>query len=217
MSGSQLLDLSLHGIDSTLFSTGSLSGIVRVAPYACPSRYWLRVIGHTDMIQLADALQDVARNPQVVSGSCARTRPHLELPLARRYLGVDTTDLHTCEEAGAVVAFHYVAAHSFSSTCSTVVGIVSTRIIALRPPQRPVVVGVQKVILLLDAEPRVITSCAGSGHHLFASSPGVVLCRRAERLAASQSRLFVRVGQHKDVVSAAKGVPVDPPRHEVDV
>lgn len=72
-------------------------GEVGVCSRAVPVLHRLGVEGHDDAVLLRQAVQDVARHPQVVAGGHAQRRAHLELPLRGHHLGVRASDRDTRE------------------------------------------------------------------------------------------------------------------------
>lgn len=75
---------------------------------------------------------------------------HLELPLGRHDLSVDTGDLDAREEARLEVCLHDVARDGGAGARAAVVGALRPGEAALRPPQGPLGSGVQQRVLLLD-------------------------------------------------------------------
>mmetsp|Transcript_72402 Transcript_72402/g.223709 ORF Transcript_72402/g.223709 Transcript_72402/m.223709 type:complete len:319 (-) Transcript_72402:8-964(-) len=217
MPAAQSFNMGFHGDQSAFLGTGGLGGVVGVAPYACPSRHRLRVESHANVEHLADALQDVPRHPQVVGGGSSGAGAYLKLPLSGRILRVDAANLHARVEARTIVALHDISAHGFPRPRGTVVRIMLARVASLWPAQRPIVVHVEQVVLLLNPEPWVVTCCFGPGHDRLARHSGVEAGRRAIRVTAARGGLLVCVSEHEDVRARAERVPVDPPSHHVHV
>ena len=110
----ELLNGLLDDLESTLL-THCLGGVVGVAPGAVPvALEGLGVERDLDAPLLGDADEEVARHPEVVAHGDALARSHLEFPLRGHNLGVDTRDIDTGVEAGAVVGLNQVTSEDLA-------------------------------------------------------------------------------------------------------
>jgi hypothetical protein len=65
---------------------------------------------------LSNADEKVTRHPEVVTHRDTLTRANLELPLRRHDFSIDTADVHTSVQAGAVVSLDEVTSKDFASS-----------------------------------------------------------------------------------------------------
>mmetsp|Transcript_4242 Transcript_4242/g.13644 ORF Transcript_4242/g.13644 Transcript_4242/m.13644 type:complete len:385 (-) Transcript_4242:10-1164(-) len=177
-----------------------LGGEVGVAAGAVPVAVdGLRVEGAVDAEILAHALQDVARDHQLVGRGDANARPNLVLPLARHHLGVGARDGDAGVEASLVVRLGDGAAKGAVGASAAVVRALRAREAALRPSERRDFVEVEERVLLLDPEPRHLFLATSEALHGGGSGVG------GESLAGRR----VGVGEDEDVVAGAEGVLED--------
>ena len=112
----ELLNGLLDDLESTLL-THCLGGVVGVASGAVPvTLERLRVEGDLDAPLFGYTDKEVSGHPEVVTHRNALTRPDLELPLRRHDLRVDTGDIDTRIQAGAVMSLNQIASEDFAST-----------------------------------------------------------------------------------------------------
>ena len=122
--------------DAVLFAH-LLGGEVAVGAGAVPvADHGLGVERDVDAKVFGDAVQDVARHPQIVAHLDALARAHLELPLGRHDFGVGAADLDAGVERGAVVGLDDVAAEDFVGADAAVVGTLRSGEAVLGPAER---------------------------------------------------------------------------------
>mmetsp|Transcript_15425 Transcript_15425/g.46307 ORF Transcript_15425/g.46307 Transcript_15425/m.46307 type:complete len:503 (-) Transcript_15425:790-2298(-) len=156
---------------------------------------WLGVDRADDAKILTHALQDVARDPELVAGVDARAWPNLVLPLTGHHLGVGARDLDAGEEARLVVRIGDGAAKRTVGARATIVRALRARVASHWPAERRHLVKVEERVLLLEAKPRLVGAIAKGGGGGDARVGRKRLARRR-----------VRVRQHQDVVAAAERV-----------
>jgi hypothetical protein len=139
------------------------SGTVPVAAHG------LGVQRRADAEVLADAVQEPAREPQLISDLRCVHRTDLELPLPGHDLGVDARDLETRLEAHVEVLLHHGTAEHLVRTDPAVVATLRGREPLLREAERAR--ALEERVLLLDAEPRV--EAAELLRHLDVRAAGV--------------------------------------------
>lgn len=112
----QLLDGSLDVLHSSGL-THSLGGVVGVASSTVPvTSEGLGVEGDLDCPLFGDTNKEVSGHPKVITHGNTLTRADLELPLGRHNLCVDTRNVDTGVEAGAIVRFDQVTSENLSGT-----------------------------------------------------------------------------------------------------
>jgi hypothetical protein len=112
----QLGNSFLDRFHATLL-THRLGGEVGVASSAIPiTSQGLGVERDLDTPLLGNADEEVAGHPEMVTHINARARANLELPLRRHDLSVDTADVDTGVEAGAIVSLDQVTGENLAST-----------------------------------------------------------------------------------------------------
>ena len=98
--------------------THLLGGVVGVAAGTIPvTLEGLGVEGNLDIPLLGNTDKEVAGHPEVVTHGDTLARSDLEFPLRRHHLGVDTRDVDTGVEAGAVVSLDEITGEHLASTC----------------------------------------------------------------------------------------------------
>lgn len=138
------------------------------------TRHGLGIVGDHDVAgQLADALQDVPRHPELVAGVYAHAGSHLKLPLTRHDLGVDTADGQPGVLARPVVGVRDVPSEHPIGTDTAVVRTLGTGVATLGPPEGPTGGRVQERVLLLDTEPRLLAGYLGEGEDGVRGGAGV--------------------------------------------
>ena len=149
--------LNLVHASEPLLSHGS-GGVVAVCARSVPvARHGFGIVRDHDVAgQLANALEDVSRHPELVTGVDAYARPNLEFPLAGHDLSVDPRDGQTGIVACSVVGVSDVSSEHPVRTDTAVVGSLRSRIATLGPSEGPARCRVQQSVFLLDAEPRLL-------------------------------------------------------------
>ena len=106
----------VHESLAALISHGSV-GEVGVHAGAVPVALdGFRLQVHGDAVTLANALEQVSRNPHFVAGSGCALGENLVLPLPHHHLGVDTLDIDACIEADLQMLIDDVPADCVGST-----------------------------------------------------------------------------------------------------
>mmetsp|Transcript_24593 Transcript_24593/g.40485 ORF Transcript_24593/g.40485 Transcript_24593/m.40485 type:complete len:308 (+) Transcript_24593:595-1518(+) len=170
---------------------------VGVAPCSIPiALYWLGVKRNDDGEFFTDALHQVSRKPQLVTSLNTYRGAHLELPLARHDLGVNTRDVNASIQARTVMRLYQLTPKHFVITCTAIVRSLRTRETVLGPAQRPLGLG-KEGVLLLQAKPRqlifhllhhlssMITGVGGNG----VTSRSIAICKNKD-IVASSERIF---------------------------
>jgi hypothetical protein len=134
------------------------------------------------------------------------TRTNLELPLSGHNFGIGTRDLYAGVQASLVVSLDNVSAVDLASTNTTVVWALWTGVTADRPAIG-LVEGVEKGVLLLKTEPRLMSLV---GLHEFCTLMAVV-----ELVWCSIG--VPALGDNQDVGGATEWVREDGYRAEVDI
>mmetsp|Transcript_16051 Transcript_16051/g.48226 ORF Transcript_16051/g.48226 Transcript_16051/m.48226 type:complete len:387 (+) Transcript_16051:206-1366(+) len=165
--------------------------------------------GDDDAEVLADAVEDVARDGELVRRVDADDGADLVLPLARHDLRVGARDGEARVEARAVVRLGHRAAEALVRARAAVVRALGLREAADGPAERRRAVEVEKRVLLLEAVPRLLL-LGVAGVEL--DDRGRARVRR-ERVALG----VLRVAEHQDVVAAAERVLVHRARHDDDL
>mmetsp|Transcript_30212 Transcript_30212/g.72051 ORF Transcript_30212/g.72051 Transcript_30212/m.72051 type:complete len:202 (-) Transcript_30212:117-722(-) len=178
--------------------------------------YWLGIEGHAHVVLLAQALEDVPRHPEVIGALRAGGGAHLKLPLRWGHLGVDAADHDPGVEACAVVRLDQLPCHRLCGSHRAVERGVLVRVFALRPPQGPVGTGVQQVVLLLKAEPRVLPNIFRLLHRRLARGAGVEF-GGAPVVPFLSTGLLISVRKHNDIVPRTERVAVGSPGHNHDI
>lgn len=112
----ELLDGSLDGLHSAFLAHG-LGGVVRVAASAVPvALERLGVEGDLDAPLFGYPDEQEAGHPEVVAHGDTLARTDLEFPLRGHDLGVDTGDVDTSVDAGAVVGLDQVTSEDLAGT-----------------------------------------------------------------------------------------------------
>lgn len=155
---------------------------------------------------LSNTVEEVAGNPEVVTHLNTLAGANLELPLGRENLGVDTRDLDTSVQAGAVVSLNDVTAVDLAGTNTAVVRTLGARETTLGPAVGGAEL-VEKGVLLLKTEPRLMVLVGL--HELVALMAVVELVRGSVTVPA--------LVQDKDVVATAERIGKDSDRAEVDI
>ncbi len=141
--------------------------------------------------QFAHAVQQPAREPQLIADLGGVQRPDLEFPLAGHDLGVDPGDLESGLQAGIEMRLDDLTAEDLIRADAAVVAALGRREAAVRKPEGPR--AAEERVFLLDAEPRVErreTQC-----HVGVRAAHV----RGVRLPAHEHDL----AQHQEIVPAA--------------
>jgi len=156
-----LVDGFLDRLD-TAFGTHGSSAVVCVAAGAVPvTRDGLGVERDDDAKVFRDSVEEVTGHPEMITHVDALAGTDLELPLTGHDLGVDTRDGDTGVEAGLVVGLDDVTTKNLLGTDTAVVRTLRAGETALWPAEN-LTVDVEKGVLLLDTEPRVLV---GVGFH----------------------------------------------------
>lgn len=114
----KLLDGSLDVLHASGL-THSLGGVVGVASGAIPvALERLGVEGNLDAPLLSYTDKEVSGHPEVVTHGDTLTGADLELPLGGHDLCVDTRNVDTGVETGAVVRFDQVTSKDLAGTCN---------------------------------------------------------------------------------------------------
>ena len=110
-----------------------------------------------------------------------------------------------------------VTANGGTSTGRTVVRALRTRISTCGPAKRPFGLGIEHGVLLLDTKPGFLVF--GSIHGFIASKAGVGGngLDLGHSAIGEETRGFVGIAEHQDVVSATERIAVDGLRNEVDL
>lgn len=159
---------------------------------------------HTEV--LTDTVQEVASNGELVAHLDALAGTNLELPLGGHNLGVNTRDVDTSVETGAVVSLDNVTAVDLASTNTTVVRALGSRETTLGPAIDVAEV-VEKSVLLLDTEPGLLSSVV-----LHDLGAGV-----AEVELVGSTVVVQALAENKHVVARTSGVLVDGNRLQQNV
>merc|ERR1712060_137904 len=129
----------------------------------------------------------------------ALTWADLVLPLARHDLRVRAGDRNACVEASLVVCFHDRAAERTIRACAAVVRTLRSRVATSRPAQRCPAIFLEEGVLLLDAEPWLLS------HLLVEDGLGRISSVGRDRLHLRRQA----VAQHENVVAAAERICED--------
>ncbi|KAI0567633.1 hypothetical protein FGB62_1g6102 [Gracilaria domingensis] len=152
----QLLQRRHNVLLVAAFLPHGLGGEVGVAARAVPVALdWLGFVIDVQTLYLGHALQQVASHPQVVALLNAHGRADLELPLARRHLGVDARDLEPGVHARLEVRVDHIPAKHLGARHAAVVGPLRLGLTVLGEAQRLLGGGVDEEVLLLQPEPRL--------------------------------------------------------------
>lgn len=130
----------------------------------------------------------------------------MELPLSGHDLGIGTRDFYTSEQASLVVSLDNVSAVDLASANTTVVWALRTGI-ATNWPAIGLVESVKEGVLLLEAEPRLVSLV---GLHELGTLVAVV-----ELVWGSIG--IPALGNYQDVGSTTERVGEDGNRSEVDI
>lgn len=202
----ELLNGSLDGLHTTLLAH-RLGRVVGVATSSVPvTGDGLGVERDLDTPLLGHSDEEVTGEGEVVTHLDTLARADLELPLGGHDLGVDTRDVDTGVEAGAVVSLDEVTGKDLTGTSTTVVRALGTRETSLGPAERTVV-HVKERVLLLETEPRLLSG--NLGHDLVALVSVVGLIGGAI--------VVVALGKNDDVVTTTERVGVVGSGTEVDI
>ena len=194
----KLADAVQNGSKAALLAHGE-SAEVGVAASAVPvTGDGLGVVADKHAEVLTHAEHDVAGKPEAVTGVDALARTNLVLPLARHHFSVAATDGDASVEASTVVGIHNVAAKSAVDTNTAVVGALRAREAALRPAKGSGAVRKEQGVLLLNAEPRLLTTDGFVFENGASNGAGVSVNGGAIGLEA--------LAQHEDVLSAAERI-----------
>mmetsp|Transcript_20772 Transcript_20772/g.69686 ORF Transcript_20772/g.69686 Transcript_20772/m.69686 type:complete len:440 (-) Transcript_20772:129-1448(-) len=204
--GDVLLVLGTEGVAGLLdhleaaLLAHALGAEVGVAPLAIVALDGLgQDVGHHVEL-LADAVEQVARHPELVARVDPHAGAHLELPLARTHLPVGAADLDACVAAGSVVRVRHRAPKGRRGTGAAVVGALRSREAAPGPAQGSEPVRVEQLVLLLQPVPghlRLVLGKRGRGRISCVGGDGGALA-------------VVRVAHDEDVVAVwPEGVLVD--------
>mmetsp|Transcript_3145 Transcript_3145/g.7102 ORF Transcript_3145/g.7102 Transcript_3145/m.7102 type:complete len:295 (+) Transcript_3145:414-1298(+) len=202
----QLLDAGDDGIPATARSWLRLAHALRaevgVASSTIPvTRNWLRIERAEHTSRLARALEQVAADNELVTGADANGRSHLVLPLSGHHLAVDAADVHTGKETRLVVSIADVASEHAIVANGAVVRSLRSRIPVLRPSKRPVRLGVEESVLLLNSVPRYFI------HHPFVLEDG---SRRGTRVGLDGISVgLVAIADDENVFSATEWIAED--------
>ena len=123
------------------------------APFQSPE-HRLRRDRHRDAEVLGDAVEQPARDPQLVRDVERAQRADLELPLAGHDLGVDAGDADAGLDAGVHVRLDDLTAEDLVGADAAVVEALRGGVAAEREAERATVL--EEVVLLLDAEQRLL-------------------------------------------------------------
>merc|ERR1719305_324990 len=145
---------------------------------------------------LAHALEDVARDHQLITRLDAYTRADLVLPLAGHHLCVGARNLEASEKAGLVVRFRDGAPIRAVGARTAVVRALRAGVAARRPAERRDLIDVEERVLLFEAEPRRLALPLAEGLDRGRT------CVGRQRRAAGR----VRVRKHEDVVTATEWI-----------
>jgi len=202
----ELLDSSLDGLHTALLAH-RLGRVVGVASSTVPvTGDSLGVERDLDTPLLSHSDEQVAGKSKVVTHLDAEARADLELPLSRHDFGVDTRDVDTRVEAGAVVSLDKVTGKHLSGTGTTVVRTLRTGETTLGPSVRAVI-HVKERVLLFETEPGLLVSHLGHDLVALVSVVGLV----------GGAIVVVALGKDDDVVTTTEGVRVVSDGSEVDI
>src|SRR6266508_2085498 len=154
----------------------------------------LRIERGADAERLADAVQEPAREPQLVADLGRAQRPDLEFPLPGHDLGVDARYLEPGLEARVEMRFDDLTAEHLVRADAAVIPALWRGEPTVREAERPR--ATEERVLLLDPEPRV--EGRETLGHLGIRSPHV----RGMRLATDEHDL----AQDEQIVAPADGI-----------
>ena len=111
------------------------------------------MVFYIDAILFAEALEDVASDPDLVAGFVCTFAEHLEFPLALCHFGIDTFVVDTCVEADVEVLFNDCTSDLADRrvACATVVITLWCWEAFLRPAECAAVL--EEEVLLLKTDP----------------------------------------------------------------
>jgi len=155
---------------------------------------------------LSNTVENETGHPEVVTHVDARARANLVLPLRWHHLSVDTGEVDTSVETGAVVSLNDVTAVDLASTDTAVVGTLGTGETTTGPAVRPAI-STEKSVLLLQTEPELFL---GVGLEKTGSFVTVV------KLVGAAIGV-PGLAKDKDVVTLTEGIGEDGTGAQVDV
>jgi hypothetical protein len=203
------LELLHGGLDSlhTTLGTSGVGGNVGVKTGTVPLTLdGLGLEGDTDAELFSDTVEKETGHPEVITHVDARAGADLVLPLGGHDLSVDTGDVDTGIQAGAVVSLDDVTAVDLAGTDTTVVRTLSTGETTTGPAVGPAI-SAEESVLLLEAEPELLL---GVGLH---QAGGIVTV--VELVGASIG--IPGLAENEDIVTLAEGVGEDGDGAEVDI
>lgn len=162
--------------------------------------------GNLDTEFLSDTVKEETGQPKVVTHLNTFARANLVLPLGRHDLGVDTGDLDTSVETGAVVGLDDITAVDLAGTDTTVVRALGTGETALGPAVGPTI-GAEKGVFLFKTEPEFLLGMR------FHQAVAVVTVVELVGAAIGVPGLT----ENKDVVATAEGIGVESTGAKVDI
>ena len=116
-----------------------------------------------DAVTLADPLEEVAGDPDLVTSAARALGEDLEFPLAHHHLGVDALDVKAGVEADLQVLVDDVAADGVGGTDGGVVRTLWAGETAFREADRQVGLVVPQDVFLLEAEPKIVVIVVDGG------------------------------------------------------
>ena len=118
---------------------------------------------HGDAVTLANALEQVSRNPHFVAGSGCALGENLVLPLAHHHLSVDALDVDAGIETDLQMFVDDLSADCVGSTDGSIEWALRPGETVLREAEREIGVRVPQDIFLLEAEPEIIIVVVNGG------------------------------------------------------
>lgn len=206
LAGREFLHGGLNGLHATL-STSLLGGNVGVQTGAVPvTRNGLGGKSDLGTKLLGNAVEDKARNPELVAKLDVFARANLVFPLSRHDLGIGSGDVDVGVQAGLVVRLDNVTAEDLASAYTAVVWALRGGEAVLGPAIGPAKL-VEEGVFLLETEPELVL---GVG---LEDNGGVV----AEVVRVGLAIRHVGLAHDEDVVTQTEGVREEVDGAEVDI